>query len=67
MRLSDPIAADVLRVQQPLADEAESDNYGPANVAIARALAARFAPAQSKPTTTVAAWLRLFAAVAAGK
>ena len=61
--LSDPIAADVLRVQQPLADEAESDNYGAEQVAFARQLAARFAP---KPISA-ALWLRIFAAVAAGK
>lgn len=47
--LSSPVAADVLRVQQPLASEAESDNYGPANVAIAVELAARFAPATPAP------------------
>lgn len=36
VQLSDPIAADVLRVQQPLAAEAESTNYGPEAVRIAR-------------------------------
>lgn len=42
--LSSPIAADVLRVQQPLASEARSENYGAANVAKAIELAALFAP-----------------------
>ena len=41
--LSSPIAADVLRVQQPLADEAESSNYNAAQVAIAVEIAAMFA------------------------
>lgn len=42
IQLSDPIAADVLRVQQPLASEAMSSNYGAAQVAIAKELAAQF-------------------------
>jgi hypothetical protein len=42
VQLSSPIAADVLRVQQPLASEARSSNYGPAHVAEAKALAAQF-------------------------
>lgn len=42
------IAADVLRVQQPLADEAQSSNYGDAAVAIAKEIAARFAPSDLK-------------------
>jgi len=43
-----PIAADVLRVQQPLADEAKSDNYNAAAVAIAVDIAAAFS---SSPTS----------------
>lgn len=50
--LSSPIAADVLRVQQPLADEAESSNYGAAQVSIAVEIAARFSAAQPDPTPT---------------
>ena len=40
--LSSPVAADVLRVQQPLADEAESSNYGAAQVAIALEITDRY-------------------------
>ena len=40
--LSSPVAADVLRVQQPLADEAQSSNYGAAQVAIALEITDRF-------------------------
>lgn len=36
------VVADVLRVQQPLASEAESSNYGPANFAISQEIAAQF-------------------------
>ena len=43
-----PIAADVLRVQQPLADEAKSDNYNAAAVAIAVEIAAAFADSINK-------------------
>jgi len=42
VRLSDAIAADVLRVQQPLADEARSSNYGPGQVSIARWIVATY-------------------------
>lgn len=42
VQLSDPIAADVLRIQQPLADEAESSNYGAAQVAIAKQIVAQY-------------------------
>jgi hypothetical protein len=38
--LSSPIAADVLRVQQPLADEARSSNYGAAQVQVANEIVA---------------------------
>lgn len=48
--LSSPIAADVLRVQQPLANEARSTNYGPDQVQIAREITARFW-ATSSPTS----------------
>ncbi len=41
VQLSDPIAADVLRVQQPLADEAESSNYNASQVAIAHEIVAQ--------------------------
>lgn len=41
--LSDPIAADVLRVQQPLADEALSSNYDASQVAIAREIVTQLA------------------------
>ncbi len=37
-----PIAADVLRVQQPLADEAQSSNYSASQVQIAKEIAAQF-------------------------
>jgi len=40
--LSSPVAADVLRVQQPLADEAQSSNYGAAQVAIALEITDQF-------------------------
>jgi hypothetical protein len=40
----DPIAADVLRVQRPLAPEAESANYNDNQVAIARAIVAQLEP-----------------------
>lgn len=43
IQLSDPIAADVLRVQQPLADEAASSNYGAGQVAIAKQIVAQLA------------------------
>lgn len=43
--LSDPIAADVLRVQQPLASEAQSSNYGAAQVAIAKDIVDLLLPA----------------------
>jgi hypothetical protein len=43
----DPIAADVLRVQQPLADEARSSNYDASQVAVAKAIVAQLFP----PTT----------------
>lgn len=39
--LSSPIAADVLRVQQPLASEARSSNYNADQVAIAQAIVAQ--------------------------
>ena len=42
VQLSDAIAADVLRVQQPLADEAESSNYNGDQVAIAKWQARQF-------------------------
>lgn len=41
-QLSDPIAADVLRVQQPLINEALSSNYDASQVAIGKEIAARF-------------------------
>jgi hypothetical protein len=44
VNLSDPVAADVLRVQQPLADEATSSNYDASQVAIARQIVAQLAP-----------------------
>jgi len=44
VELSDPIAADVLRVQQPLADEARSSNYDASKVAIAREIVAQLFP-----------------------
>ncbi|MBM9467276.1 hypothetical protein [Nakamurella leprariae] len=44
IRLSSPVAADVLRVQQPLADEAESSNYSAAQVAVAQQIAAAYRP-----------------------
>ena len=47
VQLSDPIAADVLRVQQPLADEAESSNYNASQVAIAREIVATVLPGNS--------------------
>jgi hypothetical protein len=50
VQLSSPVAADVLRVQQPLADEAESSNYNASQVAIAKAIAAQFFG--KKPTVT---------------
>ena len=40
----DPIAADVLRVQQPLLSEASSGNYGPAKVAEANAIVDNWGP-----------------------
>lgn len=57
--LSSPIAADVLRVQQPLADEAESSNYNAAQVAIALEIAAMFAdsPQPAPPGSFLAALL----------
>ncbi len=48
----DPVAADVLRVQQPLAEEAKSSNYSKAQVEIAKAIAAQFgnsSPVDTKP------------------
>lgn len=59
-----PVVADVLRVQQPLASEARSGNYGPDNLAAALEISARFTPIEVK---SAAAWLHLFAALAAGK
>lgn len=59
-----PVVADVLRVQQPLAEEARSDNYGAANLAIALQIAGLFRPV---PNRTAAGWLRMFAALAAGE
>lgn len=38
----DPVAVDVLRVQQPLASEARSSNYSAAQVAAAKAIVRRF-------------------------
>lgn len=64
VRTPSPVVADVLRVQQPLAEEARSDNYGVRVLSEALEIAARFAP---KPTFTATEWLRLIAAVAAGK
>lgn len=40
--LSDAIAADVLRIQQPLADEAVSSNYDASQVLIAKEIAAKY-------------------------
>jgi hypothetical protein len=47
--LSDPIAADTLRIQQPLADEAESSNYNATQVAIAREIVAQLSPTGTGP------------------
>lgn len=58
-----PVAADVLRVQQPLAEEARSDNYGPAVLAAALEIADRFAPAAH----SAAEWLRLFTDIVRGR
>lgn len=44
LTLSSPIAADVLRVQQPLANEAASSNYGAGAVKIAQEISALFKP-----------------------
>jgi hypothetical protein len=44
VELSDPIAADVLRVQQPLANEARSSNYDASQVTVARAIVAQLFP-----------------------
>lgn len=52
--LSSPVAADVLRVQQPLMNEALSDNYGPGQVAVAAWLVSQFwrgAPIQQQQTS----------------
>ena len=60
-----PVVADVLRVQQPLASEARSSNYGPGNLAAALEISARFTPTEGR---SAAAWLQLFAAaIAAGR
>lgn len=51
VQLSDPIAADVLRVQEPLADEAESSNYNASAMAIATEIVNQFA--RIEPTSTL--------------
>jgi hypothetical protein len=58
--LSDPIAADVLRVQQPLLSEAMSSNYDADQVEIARRIVIEFAPParpSSQPVSFLAALL----------
>src|SRR6478609_1467526 len=62
--LSSPIAADVLRVQRPLADEAQSDNYGASQVAIAQQIVTQL---PIVPSLTATDWLLLFAAAISGK
>ena len=58
VQLSSPIAADVLRVQQPLADEAESSNYGAAQVAIALDITDRLWSVSPQPATWWAQWFK---------
>lgn len=61
VNLASPIAADVLRVQQPLADEAESSNYDATQVRAAVEIAALFTPTTT-PARSAADWLRFFTA-----
>ena len=49
VHLSSAVAADVLRVQQPLADEAESSNYGADQVRIANEIVAQLATSSPTP------------------
>lgn len=55
--LSSPVAADVLRVQQPLADEAESSNYDATQVAIGREIVAQLSPAAPTGAGDVMEWM----------
>lgn len=56
VQLASPVAADVLRVQQPLADEAESSNYGAAQVAIALDITDRLWSVPQQPASWWAQW-----------
>jgi hypothetical protein len=55
--LSSAAAADVLRVQQPLADEAESSNYDATQVATAREIVAQLSPAAPTGAGDVMEWM----------